>query len=81
MKLYQYQSDWKRKTEPLTNVDIMQGAAFFLRQLVVGGTPTANSRFAVPCPSDSNALRNLPRQHVLTVSVQVVRYRNIVYTF
>ena len=28
MKLYQYQSDWKRKTEPLTNVDIMQGAAF-----------------------------------------------------
>ena len=28
MKLYQYQSDWKRKTEPLTNVDIMQGLAF-----------------------------------------------------
>ena len=32
-----------------------------------GGTPTADSRFAVPCPSDRNALRNPPRQHVPTV--------------
>ena len=29
--------------------------------------PTADSRFAVPCPSDRNALRNPPRQHVPTV--------------
>ncbi|MBN2828164.1 MAG: hypothetical protein JXQ26_09240, partial [Tissierellales bacterium] len=28
---------------------------------------TADSRFAVPCPSDRNALRNPPRQHVPTV--------------
>ncbi len=35
MKLYQYQSDWKRKTEPLTNVDIMQGAAFLGRSLLL----------------------------------------------
>ena len=33
-----------------------------------GGTPTADSRIAVPCPSDRNALRNPPRQHVPTVS-------------
>jgi hypothetical protein len=33
-----------------------------------GGTPTADSRFAVPCPSDWNALRNPPRQHVPTVT-------------
>ncbi len=33
----------------------------------VGGTPTADSRIAVPCPSDRNALRNPPRQHVPTV--------------
>ena len=33
-----------------------------------GGTPTADSRFAVPCPSDRNALRNPPRQHVPTVT-------------
>ena len=32
-----------------------------------GGTPTADSRIAVPCPSDRNALRNPPRQHVPTV--------------
>ncbi|MBU1013064.1 MAG: hypothetical protein KKG99_08650, partial [Bacteroidetes bacterium] len=32
------------------------------------GTPTADSRIAVPCPSDRNALRNPPRQHVPTVS-------------
>ena len=32
------------------------------------GTPTADSRFAVPCPSDRNALRNPPRQHVPTVT-------------
>ncbi len=31
------------------------------------GTSAADSRFAVPCPSDRNALRNPPRQHVLTV--------------
>ena len=30
----------------------------------LGGTPTADSRFAVPRPSDRNALRNPPRQHV-----------------
>jgi len=29
-----------------------------------GGTTTADSRIAVPCPSDRNALRNPPRQHV-----------------
>ena len=29
--------------------------------------PTADSRFAVPCPSARNALRNPPRQHVPTV--------------
>ncbi len=34
MKLYQYQSDWKRKPDPLTNVDIMQGAAFFCSLLL-----------------------------------------------
>ena len=33
-----------------------------------GGSPTAVSRIAVPCPSDRNALRNPPRQHVPTVS-------------
>ncbi len=27
-----------------------------------GGSPTADSRFAVPCPSDRNALRNPQRQ-------------------
>ena len=32
------------------------------------GTPTADSRFAVPRPSNRNALRNPPRQHVPTVS-------------
>jgi hypothetical protein len=31
------------------------------------GMPTAGSRIAVPCPSDRNALRNPPRQHVPTV--------------
>ena len=36
-----------------------------------GGTPTANSRFAVPCPSDRNALRNPPRQHVPIRCMQV----------
>ena len=29
-----------------------------------GNTPTADSRIAVLCPSDRNALRNPPRQHV-----------------
>jgi len=38
-----------------------------------GGTPTADSRFAIPCPSDRNALRNPPRQHVQTVSVHCKR--------
>jgi len=33
-----------------------------------GGSPTADSRIAVPCPSDRNALRNPPRQHVPTVT-------------
>jgi hypothetical protein len=28
---------------------------------------TADSRIAVPCPSDRNALRDPPRQHVPTV--------------
>ncbi len=32
------------------------------------GTPTADSRIAVQCLSDRNALRNPPRQHVPTVS-------------
>ncbi len=30
-----------------------------------GGTPTADSRIAVPCPSDRNALRNLPRNPII----------------
>ncbi len=38
-----------------------------------GGTPTADSRIAVPCPSDRNALRNPPRQHVPTVSGHDIR--------
>ena len=33
-----------------------------------GGTPTTDSRIAVPCLSDRNALRNPPRQHVPTVT-------------
>jgi len=33
-----------------------------------GGMPTMDSRIAVPCPSDRNALRNPPRQHVPTVT-------------
>ena len=48
-----------------------------------GGTPTADSRFAVPCPSDKNALRNPPRQHVPTVMhnfeklITALYFRNI----
>ena len=34
-----------------------------------GGTPTADSRIAVPCLSDRNTLRNPPRQHVPTVCI------------
>ena len=41
-----------------------------------GGTPTADSRFAVPCPPDRNALRNPPRQHVPTV---VCNFRGKMY--
>ena len=37
-----------------------------------GGLPTADSRIAVPCPSDRNALRNPPRQHVPNVSKHIV---------
>ncbi len=33
----------------------------------VGGAPAADSRFAVPCPSDRNALRNPLRKHAPTV--------------
>ncbi len=33
-----------------------------------GGTPTADSSIAIPCPSDKNAIRNPPRQNVSTVS-------------
>lgn len=50
----------KMKQQPHNKVHIA-GRGF-------GGTPTADSRFAVPCPSDRNALRNPPRQHVPTVS-------------
>ena len=42
-----------------TRQSILQGGG--------GGTPTADSRFAVPRPSGRNALRNPPRQYVLTV--------------
>ena len=41
-----------------------------------GGTPTADSRFAVPCPSDRNTLRNPPRQHVPTVGGNVKKAEN-----
>ncbi len=34
----------------------------------VGGAPAADSRFAVPCPSDRNALRNPLRKHAPTVT-------------
>ncbi len=37
-----------------------------------GGTPAADSRFAVPRPSDRNSLRNPPRQHVPTVVRQTM---------
>ena len=52
----------KNKSQCLTKY-ILQGG--------FGGTPTADSRFAVPCPSDRNALRNPPRQHVPTVTSNV----------
>ncbi len=38
-----------------------------------GSTLTSDSRFAVPCPSDRNALRNPPRQHVPTVVVHLTQ--------
>jgi hypothetical protein len=39
----------------------------YILQVGSSGSPTADSRFAVPRPSDRNALRNPPRQHVPTV--------------
>ncbi|MEZ5199414.1 MAG: T9SS type A sorting domain-containing protein, partial [Bacteroidales bacterium] len=41
--------------------------------------PTADSRIAVPCPSDRNALRNPPRQHVPTVTQHSKREKNNQY--
>ena len=45
----------------------------YILQGGVGGSPTADSRFAVPCPSDRNALRNPPRQQTPTVTGQAKR--------
>ena len=45
-----------------------------------GGTPTADSRIAVPCPSDRNALRNPPRQHVPTVMPHIEKTMKLIFT-
>ncbi len=42
----------------------------------VGGAPAADSRFAVPCPSDRNALRNPLRKHAPTVMQHIKKTKN-----
>ena len=69
------------------NLNKKQLVTKYILQGGVGGTPTADSRFAVPCPPDRNALRNPSRQHVPTVITHIKNrnkmklFRNLLLLF